>query len=292
LRLIEANGVHIIQIVYIGIMKLAIISDTHHEFNSQCPVLLTQDVDLLVLAGDIDKASRVVDRAIEIANGHAKNVVLVHGNHEYYGNRLDKAKRQTNLALLSYYGDYEVQFGTYENPEIFFLDSAAVSVGDFLVLGATCWTDYNLDGNPHLAAFHAQQGLNDFRRIKVHDTKNGAYRRLLSSDILHEHNLASQYIWDVLWNREQVGLLDKTIVVTHHAPAAESIDEDYIGSPLNAAYANNWGNRLAYERGPRLWIHGHMHCPKDYTIGETQIVCNPYGYPGQLPGAAIRYMEV
>jgi len=35
-----------------------------------------------------------------------------------------------------------------------------------------------------------------------------------------------------------------------------------------------------------------MHCQKDYTIGETQIVCNPYGYPGQLPGAAIKYMEV
>ena len=78
----------------------------------------------------------------------------------------------------------------------------------------------------------------------------------------------------------------------HHAPAAESIDADFLGSPLNPAYANNWGNRLAYERGPRLWIHGHMHCPKDYTIGDTQIICNPYGYPGQQPGSGIKYMEI
>lgn len=273
-------------------MKLALISDTHHEFGSQVPVLVTQDVDVLVLAGDIDQANRVVTRALEIANGHAKNIVLIHGNHENYGNRLDKAKRQTSLTILGYYGEYEVEFGTYDNPEIFFLNASSVEIDGFTFVGGTCWTDYNLDGNPHLAMVHAQQGLNDFRRIKFHDTKNATYRRLLPQDILREHNITAQYIWDLLWHQEQAGKLDKTIVVTHHAPAAESIDEDFLGSPLNAAYANNWGNRLAYERGPRLWIHGHIHCPKDYTIGETQIVCNPYGYLGQLPGSAIRYMEL
>jgi predicted phosphodiesterase len=274
-------------------MKLALISDTHHEFNSQVPVLVTKDVDVLILAGDIDKASRVVDRALKIANGHAKNIVFVHGNHEYYGNRLDKGKRQTDEALQSYYRMHAPRgFGVNQFPNIYFLDASAVQIDGFTFVGGTCWTDYNLDGNPHLAAFHAQQGLNDFRRIKVHDAARGAYRRLLSSDILREHNITAQFIWEELYQQQLEGRLNKTIVVTHHAPAAESIDEDFLGSPLNAAYANNWGNRLAYERGPRLWIHGHMHCPKDYTIGETQIVCNPYGYPGQLPGAAIKYMEV
>lgn len=274
-------------------MKLALISDTHHEFNSQVPVLVTQDVDVLVLAGDIDKASRVVDRALEIANGHATNIVFIHGNHEYYGNRLDKARRQTLNSLNNYYTAHEPDtFGTRDFPEIYFLDRGRVTIDGFTFIGGTCWTDYNLDGNPHLAAFHAQQGLNDFRRIKFHDEARGAYRRLLSSDVLREHNLTAQYIWDQLWHQEQAGQLGKTIVVTHHAPASESIDDDFLGSPLNPAYANNWGNRLAYERGPRLWVHGHMHCPKDYTIGETQIVCNPYGYPGQLPDSAIKYMEV
>lgn len=274
-------------------MKIAIISDTHHEFNSQVPVLVTQDVDVLVLAGDIDKASRVVDRALEIANGHALNIVFVHGNHEYYGNRIDKARRQTDQAMQNYYSAHAPEtFGTADFPHIFFLDNSSVLIAGYTFVGGTCWTDYNLDGNPHLAAFHAQQGLNDFRRIKVHDTKNGSYRRLLSSDILHEHNVTAQYIWDKLWQYEQADCLGKTVVVTHHAPAAESIDADFLGSPLNPAYANNWGNRLAYERGPRLWIHGHMHCPKDYTIGDTQIICNPYGYPGQLPGSGIKYMEI
>ena len=33
--------------------------------------------------------------------------------------------------------------------------------------------------------------------------------------------------------------------------------------------------------GARLWIHGHTHAPCNYTVGETQVICNPRGYPGE-----------
>ncbi|MCS3528687.1 hypothetical protein [Chryseobacterium sp. JUb7] len=26
------------------------------------------------------------------------------------------------------------------------------------------------------------------------------------------------------------------------------------------------------------WIHGHIHTPCRYRIGETEIICNPHGY--------------
>jgi predicted phosphodiesterase len=81
-------------------MKIALLSDTHHEFSSQTEqATLDRDVDVLILAGDIDKAKRVPDRALSIANGHAKDVVFVFGNHEYYGERMDKARRQCRERL-------------------------------------------------------------------------------------------------------------------------------------------------------------------------------------------------
>jgi len=28
----------------------------------------------------------------------------------------------------------------------------------------------------------------------------------------------------------------------------------------------------------KLWCHGHIHKSKDYMIGDTRVVANPYGY--------------
>ena len=32
------------------------------------------------------------------------------------------------------------------------------------------------------------------------------------------------------------------------------------------------------EQQPQYWIHGHIHTPSEYKIGNTQIICNPHGY--------------
>jgi hypothetical protein len=29
---------------------------------------------------------------------------------------------------------------------------------------------------------------------------------------------------------------------------------------------------------PALWVHGHTHDSLDYRIGDTRIICNPFGY--------------
>ena len=34
------------------------------------------------------------------------------------------------------------------------------------------------------------------------------------------------------------------------------------------------------DRRPALWVHGHTHLGCDYRLGETRVVCNPYGYTG------------
>ncbi|WP_205943055.1 hypothetical protein [Pedobacter frigidisoli] len=32
------------------------------------------------------------------------------------------------------------------------------------------------------------------------------------------------------------------------------------------------------EHQPLYWIHSHIHTPTRYTIGNTEIICNPHGY--------------
>jgi len=37
-------------------------------------------------------------------------------------------------------------------------------------------------------------------------------------------------------------------------------------------------DELVEERRPAVWVHGHTHLGGDYEIGETRVVCNPFGY--------------
>ena len=45
------------------------------------------------------------------------------------------------------------------------------------------------------------------------------------------------------------------------------------------------------ERGPDLWVHGHVHRHSDYQVGRTRIVCNARGHmdekTGFIPGMVI-----
>ena len=46
--------------------------------------------------------------------------------------------------------------------------------------------------------------------------------------------------------------------------------------------AQNDGWTLAHR-----WVHGHIHHAADYTIGPTQIVCNPRGHADEVTGSGL-----
>jgi hypothetical protein len=60
-------------------------------------------------------------------------------------------------------------------------------------------------------------------------------------------------------------------------PGIFAIWISYRGSDLNRFFLSNmeWAIR---KYKPKLWVHGHTHSSMDYVLGETRILCNPYGY--------------
>lgn len=38
---------------------------------------------------------------------------------------------------------------------------------------------------------------------------------------------------------------------------------------------------MILELKPNIWFHGHIHTSSDYWLGETRVICNPFGYPGK-----------
>lgn len=255
-------------------MKIGYASDIHTEFGNQREILLEQDVDVLVLAGDIGSSDKGAQWALDSFSERARQIVYVAGNHEFW-HKSAYHRTIERLRALSF-------------EKLRFLENDKCVIDDVTFLGATCWTDFSFGGSNdrRLNMLLARDGMNDYRRIKFMEP-SGLYRKLKPDDVLAINQRSSQFLFDEL--RKLHG--QKRVVVTHHAPTPYSLDPFYLGSPLNSAYVNMYENFIAVH-GPDLWIHGHVHCPKDYRIRDTRILCNPIGYPGQIPSAKIEYVEI
>lgn len=231
-------------------MKLLILSDLHLELSTFEPP--ATDADVIVLAGDIGKGNKGVYWAREKFSDKA--IIMVPGNHEYYGTR-----RTETLRLLRVAG---------QQTGVQILDEDEVMFGGVRFLGATLWTDFKLFGEAKksTAMTDGRIFLNDFRFIQEEEEKPFTPARSIE---LHEHSLA--------WLKAKLDepFDGKTVVVTHHLPSKLSVVERFKDSLLSACFASE----LNYLFGKMdLWVHGHTHDNLDYTENGTRVICNPRGY--------------
>ena len=235
-------------------MRLHILSHLHLEFG---PVKIpVTDAEVLVLAGDI----HVGHEGLEWVKRHFahKPVIYVLGNHEFYGHSIpaltEALKRETRGS------------------QIHVLENGAVELNGFTFLGCTLWTDFRLGLDTKIAMLAAEDIMNDFRVIRF-DSENRLLRAR-DTEQMHSKSLA--------WLKEALAKCNpaRTIVVTHHAPSAQSIPPYHADSPLNAAFCSRLED-VVESSGVPLWIHGHTHYNVDYELGRTRVLSNQRGYPGE-----------
>lgn len=255
-------------------MKLALASDIHTEIQGQRMLELQERVDVLILAGDIGKGVQSVEYAKQFLD-KASDIVLVFGNHDYW-----RASDMVSLIQKTrqYIADNNIK-------NVHFLENDMVTIDGINFIGATAWTDFTYGGaNMFLNMRQAEQFMNDYRFIKF---KSGQiYRKLRAEDVQRINFETKNYIFDTLESVDRM----KSVVVTHHAPTHLSINPKFLGDEMNHSYTNQWGDLIAY-RGPKLWCHGHMHDPSDYMVGDTRVLCNPIGYPGQYDHTQIKVFD-
>jgi len=233
-------------------MRLHILSDLHLEFGPFTPPAV--EADAVILAGDVSTGRNGLKWALK--SFPDRPVVYVLGNHEFYGQKLQKL-----LAELK-----EMARGT----NVYLLEDESCTVGEVTFLGATLWTDFALNGDPVFSEVVAQTGMNDYRRIRTLPN----YRRLKPSDTRQLHAQSRKWL-----ENELLGLKGrKVVIVTHHAPSPDSIPAAFEGDAFNPSFASDM-RRFITETGAKLWIHGHLHSPSDYMVGNTRILANPRGYP-------------
>ena len=187
----------------------------------------------------------------------SKNIPVIYilGNHEYYKgsypktlNKIKYAAENTNIRVL----------------EDFFLD-----IEDIRFHGCTLWTDFALFGNSVEAGMYCQPKMNDYKMIK----RDPSYSKMRTVDTFKIHQFSKHWLNESLENSTK----EKNIVVTHHAPSLLSVPDNFKNDLLTSAYASNLDDFITKHQ-PDFWIHGHIHAPSRYSIGKTEVICNPHGY--------------
>ncbi|MCJ8153004.1 metallophosphoesterase [Chryseobacterium sp. SSA4.19] len=232
-------------------MRIQIISDLHQEFGV---VDLSFDkADVVVLAGDINLGTKGTEWIKAKIPG--KPVIYVLGNHEYYKGSYPKTLNKIKEAA--------------KDSDVFVLEDSFVDIDGIRFHGATLWTDFSIFGDPRYYGAVCQNAMNDYKKIR----RDPSYSKIRSVDIFKIHQMSKVWLQESLENSKGT----KNIVVTHHAPSIQSSPEHLRKDPVTSAYASDLEDFIR-EYQPLYWIHGHIHTPCRYKIGETEIICNPHGY--------------
>lgn len=234
-------------------MKIWIISDLHTDAACWEPRVVP-DHDVLVLAGDVaDGPVAAVAELRRIQALTARPIIFTPGNHDFANSTL----RPSEFQGLAW-------------PIAVLRAGASIRFGDVRFVGATLWTDFELNDLSTRTQRWAIASMPEYRTV-LHDTED---RHITPRDIglQHDHDRAAL---EAALSRPHEG---ETVVVTHHAPSARSIPEDSWHERW-PAYASDL-EAMIRRFQPTLWVHGHIHEPQDYIIDATRVLSNPRGYPG------------
>jgi predicted phosphodiesterase len=244
-------------------MKIAYASDLHFEFE---PLILDdiEPADVLILAGDILNVSRFkrctestrtidsddITTFFDTVTSKFKHVIMVMGNHEYYGSSINEAIG--TLKELLPYENFHILNGDY------------IVIDNNLFVGGTLWTNYN--NEDPFTIMRAPTLINDYRVIFNGDM------HISVADILERHKNFVKWVENV----DKSGY-DNNILITHHSPSMQTTADHYKHeSIMNGLFGSNLDYLLKMFD---YAIFGHQHDPKTPIVNDCVMLNNSRGYP-------------
>jgi len=235
-------------------MKIQILSDQHIDFKqnfSYCMNRMIPRCETLIIAGDICphdiyEHERFIHEKI-LPNW--KNTIIIPGNHEFWGNSSDD----------EFFGSKK-KVWTKDGNTCTYMNNDVVEIDGVTFIGTTLWS--YIGGDKH---FQIQNGMGDYTYIQGNTVDKNNQRFLDNCEFL----------------TNAVKDLDKkAVVITHHVPSFNLINDQYRGHSLNEAFAADmdtfimmYGHKISH------WIHGHSHDEIDRVFDGIRFIRNPMGYP-------------
>jgi hypothetical protein len=262
-------------------MKIQLLSDLHLEVHPHWEPSPHPDADLLVLAGDVGSyqpGSLLRDEDFGLGRfsplqGWPTPVVFVPGNHEYDTFDFDVAHDRLRATC--------VRLG------IHWLERETLVLGGVRLVGTTLWTDFDaLSPRAPVMWKNSNQPTSNLLalQLKAREKAFRAANYYLKKTLTTRHGapwlaegLREQALVCQAWLRGALALPfdGPTVAITHFAPSLLSADPRYGMVPGTAGFCNALDDLLPHAN---LWLHGHLHAPSDYRVGNCRVVANPLGY--------------
>ena len=281
-------------------MRIQLLSDLHLETQPGFVPTPAPQADVLVLAGDIGSYQpgsalpALGDHDFGLARfsprrGWPVPVLFVPGNHEYDGLDFDDAHARLRE--------------TCERLGITWLEREVVVLDGVRFVGTTLWSDFDALGPlagrmpqapppAHAVPSGYTQQLaareKAFRAANHYLRKTGTVRGgqpWLAEAVREQALVCQQWLANAMNAPPPGTTFSRTVVVTHFAPSLRSADPRYGNTPGTAGFCNALDHCLEHAQ---LWLHGHLHCPIDYTHQGCRVVANPLGYAGK--GEQVRFV--
>lgn len=265
-------------------MKIRLISDLHlginrcdekggNRFGFEQDNETLNSTDVILIAGDVGGSFKedceFYDRLLTQLDDTTK-VFTIFGNHSYYDYDMEGITKTEGIKRL--------QKLYSKDDKVTFLENDSVTIGDYVFVGCTMYTDFSLYSDIEKAKTSSQYMINDFRYVHIYD--NVIVRRVIPEDYENWYYESIKYIDDVCKENKD----KKIVVLTHFLPTEECISSEYVGDSLNPFYCTELSPFIRFNKNIKLWCCGHSHSPCDCKIDECQIELYPYGYFSEYTG--------
>ena len=276
-----------------------IISDIHADYNREHGYHFNFGNDFVINCGDT--AGNSVAAGHWILN-YMRHGVTIIGNHLGYSSShpeldgIQNMEKYSNTKNISNTKENQIRelFNILNASDVALLSNTCSEYQGVIIIGTCLYTDFNLYGEEHReeCMAYAKKGMNDFRLPVTLDNKYytqdekgywWSHRRKDSESKIRpfditDHAFYFHYSLGFIKQKVEEHKNKPIIIVTHHIPSPYAISEEYRGSLLNAAFASNLNQYIVEHPQIRVWAFGHTHKPFDFILGETRLVCCPFGY--------------
>ena len=276
--------------------KFQYISNLHLEFPSNRRFLKQYPIqpkgDILLVAGDfaytnIKKGGfyvKDVDKYLDFFSKNFKQTFIILGNYEYYTSvnckplTMEQSKKLCipirknvtvlNNALVYLWKDKEGFKYSSTKPE-------GIRSTVYRIFGCTLWSDI-----PEQEKSLISRNMNDYYYGHYSEDKV-----LTPNDTVAEHKNSIELIRNISPNKGK----EKLIVISHHLPSFDLIDNSYQYNKLNSAYASNIDSEILSKVD--AWVFGHSHAEQQKMINEKKYYEASLGYTDYMSSTTFAYIN-
>ncbi len=235
-------------------MRFQLLSDLHLETEDFQPSP-APGAELLVLGGDIDSSWQGL--------AHFRDwpvpVLMVAGNHEFD----DRDVAATWPVLRAHCESLGIQL--LERESLVLTDAQGKRIR---FVATVRWCDFDTFGEARRDK--AMRAGSYF----MHVQRSTLAGQPFDAALVREEGLTCK-AWLAAELAREPKEWDATVALTHFAPSLRSADPRYGHQMGTASFCNADDELLPLAD---VWIHGHLHCRHDYTVGSTRVVCNARGH--------------